>query len=182
VLAWIICTPVPAQTADVPPKAASCEACHGPGGNSASGAFPVIAGLNQRYIYNELRDYQEKRREDPIMAPMAMTLTRDETQALAAYFSQQKVTPTGFKPDAARAARGEKVAATNLCTMCHLGGFIGQNEIPRVAGQQYDYIVKELKSFKAHTRTNDGGSMTSVASTLSDDDILDLANYVAGLN
>ena len=65
--------------------------------------------------------------------------------------------------------------------MCHLGGFSGQNEIPRVAGQQYDYIVKQLKDFKAKTRTNDGGSMTSVASGLSDDDILDLANYVAGI-
>ncbi len=32
--------------------------------------------------------------------------------------------------------------------MCHLGGFIGQNEIPRVAGQQYDYVVKQLKDFK----------------------------------
>ena len=33
--------------------------------------------------------------------------------------------------------------------MCHLGGFAGQNEIPRVAGQHYDYIVKQLEDFKA---------------------------------
>ena len=65
--------------------------------------------------------------------------------------------------------------------MCHLGGFLGQNEIPRVAGQNFDYIVKQLTDFKARTRTNDAGSMTSVASTLSADDIQNLAHYLVGL-
>jgi cytochrome c553 len=68
-----------------------------------------------------------------------------------------------------------------LCTMCHLGGFKGQNEIPRVAGQYYEYIVKQLHDFRAHRRTNDAGNMTSVAKTLSDADIDDLAQYIAGL-
>ena len=81
----------------------------------------------------------------------------------------------------AKAAKGEAKAAETLCTMCHLGGFLGQNEIPRVAGQHYEYIVKQLEDFKAHRRTNDAGNMTSVARTLSDDDIKNLANYLAGL-
>jgi cytochrome c553 len=173
--------PLSAQTADVPPKAATCVACHGPNGNSVVGTFPVLAGQTARYLYIELRDFKEGRRTDPVMSPMAADLTRDEMLALATYFSQQKVTPTGFKPDAARAARGEKKAAETLCTMCHLGGFAGQNEIPKVAGQQFDYVVKQLKDFKARTRTNDGGNMTSVAQTLSEDDMIDLANYTAGL-
>ena len=65
--------------------------------------------------------------------------------------------------------------------MCHLGGFAGQNEIPRVAGQNFDYIVKQLKDFKARTRANDGGSMTSVANTMSDEDIVNVAHYLVGL-
>ena len=32
--------------------------------------------------------------------------------------------------------------------MCHSGGFTGQNEIPRVAGQHYAYIKKQLSDFK----------------------------------
>ena len=55
--------------------------------------------------------------------------------------------------------------------MCHLGGFTGQNEIPRVAGQQYAYIVKQLADFRRARRTNDAGNMTSVAKTLSAQDI-----------
>jgi cytochrome c553 len=43
-------------------------------------------------------------------------------------------------------------------------------------------VVSTLKAFKAKTRTNDAGNMTSVASTLSDDDIDNLAHYIAGLN
>ncbi|HLW11804.1 MAG TPA: c-type cytochrome, partial [Casimicrobiaceae bacterium] len=62
------------------------------------------------------------------------------------------------------------------------GDFVGQNEIPRVAGQHYEYIKKQLEDFKTKRRTNDAGNMTSVTSTLSDDDIEDLAQYVANLS
>ena len=65
--------------------------------------------------------------------------------------------------------------------MCHQGEFIGQNEIPRVAGQNYAYIRKQLSDFKARRRTNDAGNMTSVAATLSDDDIENLSQYIANL-
>jgi cytochrome c553 len=68
-----------------------------------------------------------------------------------------------------------------LCTMCHLGGFLGQNEIPRVAGQWPEYVIKQLKDFKARTRTNDAGNMTSVAQTISEEDIVDPAHFVGGL-
>ena len=66
--------------------------------------------------------------------------------------------------------------------MCHLGGFSGQNEIPRVAGQHPEYVVKQLKAFKERSRTNDAGNMTSVAQTLSEEDIETLAHYIANLN
>jgi cytochrome c553 len=66
--------------------------------------------------------------------------------------------------------------------MCHLGGFSGQNEIPRNAGQHYEYMVKQLKDFKVKNRTNDAGNMTAVMRTISDEDIEALAAYVASLN
>jgi cytochrome c553 len=164
-----------------PPKAATCEACHGPNGNSTQPQFPILAGQTSRYLYLELRDFQEKRRTDPVMSPMAEGLTRDEMRALADWFAAQKPAPVPFKVDAAKARLGKAKADETLCTMCHLGGFAGQNEIPRVAGQHYDYIVKQLMDFKARKRTNDAGNMTSVANTLSEEDIRNLAQYLAGL-
>jgi cytochrome c553 len=175
---------VGAQTAPpaaAPPKAAVCVACHGPGGASTQPAYPILAGQTARYLTLQLRDFQAGRRSDPQMTPMATGLTRDEIAELADYFSKQKPPVTGFNSDPQKAGLGKLKADETLCTMCHLGGFAGQNEIPRVAGQQYDYIVKQLTDFKARRRTNDAGSMTSVSNTLNDQDITNLANYLAGL-
>jgi len=164
-----------------PAKAEPCVACHGPGGKSTLPQFPILAGQTARYLYLQMRDFQEGRRTDPVMSPMVKDLTRDEMRELADYFAQQKPPPQTFKVDADKARLGKQKADETLCTMCHLGGFAGQNEIPRVAGQHYDYVVKQLKAFKARTRTNDAGNMTSVSNTLSDADIDNLAHYLVGL-
>ena len=116
------------------------------------------------------------------MSPKAGDLSRDDMIALGNFFAAQKPLPIGFKADGARVEAGRKVSDAVLCPMCHLGGFVGQNEIPRVAGQYPQYIKKQLNDFKARRRTNDAGNMTSVAGTLSDDDIENLAQYIANLN
>ena len=174
-----------AQTASattaVPAKAEVCTACHGPGGRSVQAQFPVLAGQTSRYMYLQLRDYQEGRRTHELMTPMTANLTRDDMRELSDYFSKQKAAPQSFTPDPEMARLGKLKADETLCTMCHLGGFAGQNEIPRVAGQQYEYVLKQLTDFKARKRTNDAGSMTSVSNTLSDKDIENLAHYLATL-
>jgi len=162
-------------------KAALCLACHGPAGNSALPGVPVLAGQSARYMDLQLRDFQQGRRKNEQMSPMAAGLSRDDMRELAAYFAAQKPTAQPFQPDAEKARLGQAKAAETLCTMCHLGGFVGQNDIPRVAGQRFDYVVKQLSDFKARRRTNDAGNMTSVSSTLSDADIDNLAHYIAGL-
>lgn len=169
------------QSAEPPAKSVSCTACHGSQGNSVLPAVPGLAGQSARYIYLQLRDFQEGRRSNELMSPMVKGLTRDEMQELGNWFAAQKPRPQPFQPDAAKARLGKAKADETLCTMCHLGGFAGQNEIPRVAGQSYEYIVKQLRDFKARARTNDAGSMTSVSSTLNDADIENLAHYIAGL-
>lgn len=162
-------------------KAEACVACHGPKGNSTQPQYPVLAGQTARYIYLQLKDFKESRRTEPQMEPFVKDLSRQDMFDLAAYFAAQKPAPLAFKPDPVRAARGKVKADETLCPMCHLGGFIGQNEIPRVAGQQYDYVVKQMRDFKTGRRTNDAGNMASVSKTLSDQDIEDLGHYVAGL-
>jgi cytochrome c553 len=163
-------------------KSAPCVTCHGPEGNSASGEYPILAGQTARYIYLQLKDFKEGRRSNGLMAPFVAKLSRDDMLDLADYFAAQKPKPIAFKPDAKRVARGKKKAEEVLCTMCHLGGMRGQNEIPRVAGQYPEYVIKQLKAFKARTRTNDAGSMTSVSQTITEQDIEDLAHYVANLD
>jgi cytochrome c553 len=165
-----------------PPQADSCAACHGPNGNSVIPQNPNLAGQTWRYIYLQLQDFKEGRRSDPQMSPMAKDLSRDDMIALGNWFAAQKPAINQFKADSAKVAAGIKVADAVLCAMCHLGGFSGQNEIPRVAGQNYEYVVKQLQDFKNRRRTNDAGNMTSVAGTLSDQDIVNLAQYITTLN
>lgn len=162
-------------------KAEACIACHGPNGNSAVPQFPILAGQTARYVYLQLKDFKEGRREEPAMEPIVKELTREDMFDLAAFFAAQRQRPPEFKVDEARAARGKAKADEVLCTMCHLGGFRGQNEIPRVAGQHFEYIVKQLRDFKTYRRTNDAGNMASVSKTLSDEDIVDLAHYLTSL-
>jgi cytochrome c553 len=162
-------------------KAQVCVACHGPMGNSTTPDYPILAGQTARYIYLQLRDFKEGRRSDPRMSPMAANLSREDMQDLADYFAAQKLVSVPFKSDSASIEAGRKKSAEVLCTMCHLGGFAGQNEIPRVSGQLYPYMVKQLQDFRSHTRTNDAGNMASVTRNLSDDDIRNLAAYVNNL-
>jgi cytochrome c553 len=168
-----------AQAPDAaPPKAALCGACHGATGNPVMPEVPTLAGQTARYIYLQLRDFQEGRRHSELMSPMAKDLSRDEMRQLGAWFGAQSPVAQPFAVDAEKARLGKLKSDETLCTMCHLGGFKGQNEIPRVSNQPYDYIVKQLRAFKAKTRTNDAGNMTSVAGTLNDADIENIAHYI----
>ena len=173
-----------AQTAmaQVPAKAVACLACHGENGNSSMPNTPSLAGQNARYLYLQLRDFQEGRRDNAMMSAMTAGLSKADMQELAKYFSEQKLTNKRFNADPEKVKKGIAKADETLCAMCHLGEFKGQNEIPKVAGQNFDYVVKTLKDFKAKDRNNDAGNMTSVASTLSEEDIDNLAHYIASLN
>jgi cytochrome c553 len=176
---------LPVQAADIAAgqeKAQACVACHGANGNSTVSMFPVMAGQSARYLYLQLRDYKEGARTNPMMSPMAANLSKEDMQNLAAYFAAQKPVLIDFKADPERVKLGFIKAEENLCSMCHLGGMKGQNEIPKLSGQHYDYLVKQLTDFKAHNRTNDAGNMSAVSKSLNAEDIINLGHYMADLH
>ncbi len=185
IVLWLLAIGATALADDAPAKVntpEACGVCHGIDGNSPAGAFPNLSGQNARYLYLQLKDFKEGRRNDPLMSPIAKQLEKKEMQALAKHFSEQKPKPVSFKADNARAAAGKKIADDALCPMCHLGGFVGQNEIPKVAGQHPEYVRKQLTDFRARNRTNDAGNMTAYSSNLSDDDIENLVHYIGTLD
>ena len=182
--AILLLIPGQARTQDIEAgrtKSQACAACHGADGNAVAPLTPSLAGQTWRYLYIQLRDFKEGRRSNPVMSPMAAPLSRQDMIDISNYFAAQTLKPSTFKADDAKVKLGKAKADETLCTMCHLGGFAGQNEIPRVAGQQYDYIVQQLRDFKTRKRTNDAGNMTSVAQTLSDADIENLGHYLTSL-
>ncbi len=71
-------------------KSQPCAACHGPDGNSPSGAFPIIAGQYADYLVRALEDYKTGKRKNAIMAGFAAGLSEQDREDLAAYFASQE--------------------------------------------------------------------------------------------
>jgi cytochrome c553 len=162
-------------------KAEACFACHGPGGNSADPSYPSIAAQPRQFIVSALFQFREGKRKNELMSPMAAGLSNADMNDLAAFFSAQRAVPTGVKTTAENAAAGPRISAQNNCTACHGASLMGQQHIPRIAGQQAAYLRDQLRSFKASTRADMDGVMTSAAQALSLHDIDVLADYLAGL-
>ena len=70
-------------------KSATCVACHGEDGNSASAQFPRLAGQYADYIEHALLAYKTGERQNAIMAGFAADLTAEDRADLAAWYSRQ---------------------------------------------------------------------------------------------
>jgi len=159
-----------------------CAACHGPEGNSVIPANPSLAGQPAQAISTQLFQFREGNRKDPQMTPMAANLSNKEMNELASYFSKQKPAAPTHKTAPENAAAGPKLTQQFNCVQCHGPALMGQQHIPRIAGQQYDYVFAQLRKFKAHTRADLDGNMTAATEPLTDKDVEILADYVAGLS
>ncbi|HPA02188.1 MAG TPA: cytochrome c [Chiayiivirga sp.] len=71
-------------------------------------------------------------------------------------------------------------AKSVVCQACHGadGNGIGDPQYPLLAGQYADYLAKALHDYKSGARDN--AIMKGFASTLSDQDMLDLAAFFSG--
>ncbi|PSJ37844.1 c-type cytochrome [Zobellella taiwanensis] len=68
-------------------KSAVCAACHGAEGVSAMDIYPNLAGQKAAYTVKQLKAFKAGERNDPIMAPMAMPLSDQDMEDLAAYYA-----------------------------------------------------------------------------------------------
>jgi cytochrome c553 len=162
-------------------KAQTCVACHGPEGNSANPAVPSLAGQPKQFITTQLVMFRERKRKDPQMSPIAANLSNADINDFGAYFSSQKPAPPAHKIAPDKIAVSQRLAEQNHCVSCHGPELKGQQHIPRLAGQQSAYLRAQLRGFKASTRFDMDGQMTSAAQALSDADIELLADYLSGL-
>jgi cytochrome c553 len=158
-----------------------CAGCHGDKGIPQQKAWPVIWGQQQGYLYLQLRDFKSGARKNDIMSPIAQSLERADMQALALYFSQ-KPWPDLQQPraDRATAARAQTQINAIVCTSCHQSGFLGDSTQPRLAGQTKEYLQQSMLDFRNRSRGNNPG-MTDLMLAISEQDIADIAAFLAGL-
>ncbi len=184
-------------------KAATCIACHGPNGNGLAVLpdQPKLAGQNATYTLAQMRAWHDGKRLDASgrMPPMAMILTDEDMQDLAAYFEAQ--VPEGGEADPAHWQAGQRLFASGdrarqipACSACHgpAGEGTPTNGYPALRAQSAVYTAGQLANYAAGTRyatdakgAPAGGTnaliMQSIARRLSADDIRDLSAYIQGL-
>ena len=68
-------------------KAKVCEACHDPSGKIIDPSYPILAGQHESYLVKALADYRAGRRTNPVMAPMAASLSDQDIEDLAAFYA-----------------------------------------------------------------------------------------------
>src|ERR1700675_5135306 len=73
-------------------KAVICKACHGANGNSTNPEWPSLAGIGADYIADQLKNFKDGKRNNPVMMPNAMSLSADDMADLGAYFDSLKNT------------------------------------------------------------------------------------------
>jgi cytochrome c553 len=182
-LIWLI-GPGEGSSADIEAgraKAQVCAACHGPDGHSTNPAFPSLAGQPPLYTSYQLLQFREQQRDDPQMSPVAANLSHADMQDIAAYYAAQTPVALSRSIDPEQSQAGRTLVQMHYCDSCHAPGLVGQKHIPRLAGQHYEYLLRQLRAFKAQTRPDMEGSMTMAAQPLSGDDIEFLARYIAQL-
>ena len=162
-------------------KAGVCAACHGEAGNSTNPAVPSIAGQPEKFIATALYMFRAGSRQDAQMTPMAQPLSNTEMNDLAAFFAAQPPAPPRHESKPENAAAGPEAAKKFNCTQCHGPRLLGLQQMPRLAGQHYEYLRAALVAFKSGRRADLDGNMTAAAQALSDKDIEVLADYMAGL-
>jgi cytochrome c553 len=160
-------------------KAEPCAACHGAGGNAALPGVPSLAGMPAFYTHWQLLMYKDGRRTEPQMTPFVQGLSSGDMADLAAYYAAQQPRPRPAPVDPAKAAAGKALAQSHQCTSCHGPGLQGQNQVPRVAGQDFAYLLKRLRGYKTRTTSDLEGLMTLAAQPLSDEDIDKLVHFMA---
>jgi cytochrome c553 len=87
--------------------------------------------------------------------------------------------PPTSAPDAARMQRASALVAQHRCAFCHDGTFVGGQNVPRIASQREDYLLKALRDYKAGARREYRPAMAEVMVLLTDDNLIDLAHFLA---
>src|SRR5271166_2609397 len=170
-----------AYSESIEDKAALCDGCHGLKGVPQYPTAPIIWGQNAGYLYLQFRDFQKGARKDDRMTPIAQGILKEDALALAEYFAAKPWPNTGA-PAASKADTDAAMTAIKsiVCTSCHLEQFQGDSSVPRLAGQERDYLLKTLTDFRNRTRVNNPG-MSDLMNTATPEQLAAIANYLAGL-
>jgi len=178
---------------DLQAKLEYCETCHGLSGEGYHGYFtmPRLAGQQPKYIENQLRAFIERRRTNQVMFNVAHSLSPSMLTALAGHFHGLDAAPAADGPPRlvtdGKTIYQDGIPEANVaaCFACHGVDGRGADQIPRLAGQLYPYLVKTLTGWGKERGQGAGKDASAVmaptAHNLTASHIAAVAAYVSHL-
>ncbi len=177
ILAGLFATGAGAATYDE--KLATCLACHGEKGISETSEVPSLAGMPADATLIQLFLFRQGTRKVEIMNDVAKDLTDDDLRKLGDYFAKLAPPQASEAPDPAIAERAKAAVARHHCASCHNPNFAGRDQMPRLAAQREDYLLKALRDYKSKQRPGYEPTMDEVMRPVTDAEIADLSHYLA---
>lgn len=176
---------LPALTAGadtIEARLAPCLACHGANGQSIIPEVPSLGGQPAFYLTIQLVMFREKLRVVEPMNQMMQGLRDDDLRNMASQLAKLPTPKPADGPvDSARVERARTLIEEHRCNFCHNPDYSGEQNVPRLAGQREDYLAKALREYKNNTRRGYDAAMADVLYPISDEQILDLAYFLARL-
>jgi cytochrome c553 len=161
-------------------RTAPCLACHGEKGQSETPEIPSLGGQPAPYLLIQLYLFREKQRAIEIMNEMTKGFSDDDLRNFSDYLAKLPAPPPPEDAgDAARIQSGRALITGHRCNSCHGLDLAGRENIPHIANQREDFLVKTLREYKDNSRRGYDGIMAEVLTPITDAQIVDLAYTIA---
>jgi len=179
VLAFLLVN-LPLHAETIQERAAACFGCHGEKGQSETEEIPSLGGQQPAYALIQLFMFREKLRVFEPMNDTAKTFSDEDLRTFSDFLGTlPKPVPPADAADPARMQRAQALVQQHHCDSCHNADFSGRDNIPRIADQREDYLAKTMREYKSNTRHGYDGTMAEVLNPVTEEEIGDLAYFLA---
>ena len=184
-----------AMAADAPDMALrmqACSACHGKEGRATpDGFFPRIAGKPASYLFHQLQNFRDGRRNNGAMASLVEQMPDEYLREIAAYYAALELpyapapapqaAPAVLARGAALAREGDRTLKVPACVACHGQRLTGTlPAIPGLLGLPRGYLVSQLGAWQASSRAAHAPDcMADIANRLTPSDVAAVSAWLA---
>lgn len=153
-----------------------CLDCHRP--TRVRLQAPIIEGQSPGYLLNQLRRFRERHRDSFPMSALVAGMSEADLQALAAELAARSWPEWRMRVDDAAVARGRVRVGQFACEACHGPSFLGEGDLPRLAGQHPAYLRRQLDDFGERHRHHPPSATGAPLTRLGPRDRGDIAAYL----
>jgi len=164
----------------------TCAVCHRPEGwGTVDGTYPQVAGQLRTVIIKQLADVRARNRDNPLMYPFAVPRVLGGSQNIAdiaAYLSQLPMNPQNGVGPGNDLEFGAQIYHEK-CVKCHGDKGMGdeQEHLPAIAGQHFNYLVRQFQAIRDGRRKNSDPKMVEQIKGFNSREELAVLDYTSRL-